>query len=402
MNILEEEDSSALQHIKKRSTGNAKSAEQEETIKGQQSTNEINKKKKYYHRYTTSFIGLLTLSVLIASFILVSLISYHKTETNKLQEKRLYEDRILRKERRIQEKVANEVSKYATSINKKNDVVVLYAYFETPDSRLNILHFLSHALYDSADFIFILNGETDIDKLLPPLSNVRFIRRNNSCFDIGSQGEVLRMNDYEIVKKYKWFILMNASIRGPFLPTYVEGCWTDMFLSRINENVKLVGTTYNYWAEHIQSMLLATDSIGISILLVANETDTTPLSDHEYSEVYEGNPNSLVGLSKCPENKFRAVSAEISMSSLIKRAGYNISVLMTSATSAQIKGKFDVESNLPENTYNLASIHPYEIIFIKARTGWRDSMDIHLLNKLTEWHDDLNYSSWKACQSHKF
>jgi hypothetical protein len=146
-------------------------------------------------------------------------------------------------------------------------------------------------------------------------------------------------------------------------------------------------------------MVLATDRIGIEILLAGNETDTSNESDVKYLEAYVGNPESLVGLSVCPSTKFHAVSAEISLTHLIRRNGYKVSVLMTSANSQQIP-----EPNHPDhatlietNQYNLASVHPYEIVFIKVRDGWENSLDRTLLGKLTEWHNNLNYSSWEIC-----
>jgi hypothetical protein len=313
------------------------------------------------------------------------------------------EERRFRKEEFVKNITAIAVDNIVDD-TKSNEVLILYAYFETPDSRLNIVHFFSQALHASADFIFIINGDSDVDQLLPSkIPNIRVIRRNNSCYDLGSHGEVLKSNDYELVKKYRRFILLNGSVRGPFLPTYVDICWTDLFLRKITDEVKLVGTTYNYWAKHVQSMVIATDKIGIKILLEGNATDTSFESDPQFVEVYEGNPNSLVGLSACPTSKFRAVSAEISLTNLIRRAGYKVAVLMTSATSVQVQGlhgnDFDDSMNLSTNSHNLASVHPYEIIFIKARKGWSDSVDMGMLERLTNFHDNLNYSSWRICKS---
>jgi hypothetical protein len=39
--------------------------------------------------------------------------------------------------------------------------------------------------------------------------------------------------------RYKRFILMNASIRGPFVPHWSKECWTEAYLGRLNENVKV-------------------------------------------------------------------------------------------------------------------------------------------------------------------
>lgn len=115
--------------------------------------------------------------------------------------------------------------------------LVLYSYAESENARENLAFFISNALNGRADFIFIFNGETDAHDMLPQLPNVRIVQRENKCFDIGAHGEVLRMDD--LWKGYKRFILMNASVRGPFLPTYVPSCWMDAFLGKITDKVKV-------------------------------------------------------------------------------------------------------------------------------------------------------------------
>jgi hypothetical protein len=362
-------------------------------------SNEDSKYARGVRLFTLKSIIYILLIVLIAAGLLaleksyrekqISFIRWSEQETQRLKKEVLAKDRT--------------IAAVKAQPKRNNNLLVLYAYYETPDSRINIVHFILHGLHSQADFIFIINGDSNIDQLLPQNApNIKVIRRNNSCFDLGSEAEVLRSNDYELTKNYKYFILMNGSVRGPFLPTYVEACWSDIFINKINDEVKLVGTTYNYWGYHVQSMVLATDRIGIEILLAGNETDSSSETDPRYMEYYLGNPESLVGLSGCPASKFHAVSAEISLTHLIRRRGYKVTVLMTSAISDAMP-KTDSDNNgahLEANSYNLASVHPYEIVFIKARAGWENSMDNKLLNKITEWHDKLNYSSWQVCQKY--
>lgn len=119
--------------------------------------------------------------------------------------------------------------------------LVLYTYAESENARANFKFFIRNGLHGQADFVFIFNGETDAPDLLPAdLPNVKIVRRENKCFDIGAHGEVLRQDD--LWKKYKRFITMNASIRGPFVPTYYPSCWMDAFLGKITDKVK-VGRT---------------------------------------------------------------------------------------------------------------------------------------------------------------
>jgi hypothetical protein len=44
---------------------------------------------------------------------------------------------------------------------------------------------------------------------------------------------------------YHFFIFMNSSVRGPFVPPYARGAtrWQDLFFNRLNDHIKLVGPT---------------------------------------------------------------------------------------------------------------------------------------------------------------
>ena len=120
---------------------------------------------------------------------------------------------------------------------KTDRPLITYVYYETKNARENILFFVQHGLHDGADFIFIVNGKSDIAKSLPDRKNIRVIQRANRCFDLGTHAEVL--SDPALTNKYKRFILMNASIRGPFLPHWSPDCWSEAYLSKLTDTVKV-------------------------------------------------------------------------------------------------------------------------------------------------------------------
>lgn len=115
--------------------------------------------------------------------------------------------------------------------------LILYAYSESENARFNLQFFIDHGLHAAADFVFILNGRTTARSLIPDRPNIRYVQRRNDCYDLGAYAEVLTADN--LYKKYKKFVMLNASIRGPFLPYWSEGCWTDMYLRRITEEVKV-------------------------------------------------------------------------------------------------------------------------------------------------------------------
>lgn len=53
---------------------------------------------------------------------------------------------------------------------------------------------------------------------------MQYRERNNTCFDLGTYGVVFNENEEANVKNYKRFVIMNASVRGPFVPA-----WADIF-----------------------------------------------------------------------------------------------------------------------------------------------------------------------------
>ena len=55
---------------------------------------------------------------------------------------------------------------------------------------------------------------------LPKLpSNARYVHHENACYDWGTFGWAL-FKFSAILDAYRYFIFMNSSVRGPFLPSY--------------------------------------------------------------------------------------------------------------------------------------------------------------------------------------
>ncbi|KAF3212869.1 hypothetical protein TWF191_010348 [Orbilia oligospora] len=251
--------------------------------------------------------------------------------------------------------------------------LITYVYFETKNARQNALFFIKHGLHAFADFIFIINGPTNIASSIPSAPNIKIIHKNNTCYDLGSHAELLTANDGELMKKYDRFIMMNASIRGPFLPTWSKECWSDAYLDGITESNKLVGMTMRCNADGgkrkvMQSMLYATDRVGLQTLL--------PVLNH------------------CFATFGAAVGAEEHAAQTMLNAGYNISVLMSSFQSSKDYVNTCTHGEvLGEKWYFGTSLHPYETMFHKANRGISERQ----LELLTSWHDQAEYSSWEAC-----
>lgn len=129
----------------------------------------------------------------------------------------------------------------STATDSEDRPLIVYAYHESESARQNLEYFVAKGLHNAADFLFIFNGDSNSSRLIPSRSNIEIVLRPNTCFDMGAIGEVLR--DGDRWRYYKRFITMNASIRGPFLPTWSSSCWSDLFLSKVTETTKVQTTT---------------------------------------------------------------------------------------------------------------------------------------------------------------
>ncbi|KAI8280422.1 hypothetical protein K4K56_012236 [Colletotrichum sp. SAR 10_98] len=287
-------------------------------------------------------------------------------------------------------KAPSKSSSPSSSSSSKDRPLILYAFAESAAALENLDYFVKQGLHDAADFVFILNGETNAESKIPEKKNIRVVKRPNTCFDLGAYGEILREGD--LYKQYKRFITLNASVRGPFLPHWAQACWSDLYLDRVTDKVKLVGMTANCWPRfHVQSMIWATDSIGIDLLL------NPPPSSHASDQF--GNEKDPVGLAGCYNDWNHAVHAEVGATSIFLNNGYKVDLMMTAFhKSENYIDECDSSQNgdvLWNGKYFGTNVHPFETIFIKAN---RD-IDPTLIKSLTEWQQASGWNSYSACKA---
>ena len=139
-------------------------------------------------------------------------------------------------------------------------MLLLYAYHETEQAHSNLLHYLKHGPIPTAQGrqVFVVNGP---HSLRPEqfAKDDTIIERENEGFDFGAWAVGLERAPNEA---YTHVVLMNASVRGPYLPLYELRPWWRVFGDQLGgeSNVGLVGTSLNCWASlsetHLQSMFL--------------------------------------------------------------------------------------------------------------------------------------------------
>ena len=174
------------------------------------------------------------------------------------------------------------------------DFLCMYVFAGiSPGAMENFLFFLTFGIDpDSAniDYVIILIDVHDRKFALPEdltnrlaavsrLSNVHVFSRSNVALDFCSYREAFtRLGGLDaVVRLYKYFLFINDTVRGPFLPAYVTNSrsprlqkWYRLFVSTIvfsGGDVKLSGCYLSAEIHrHVQSMVFALDQQGVRIV----------------------------------------------------------------------------------------------------------------------------------------
>lgn len=126
--------------------------------------------------------------------------------------------------------------------------VVVYHYFEKDSVyRDNLIFFLANGVHSDAYFYIIISGECSVP--IPSLENVTVIRTRNWNHDFGGYIQFVRDHFSE---NYEYYIFINSSMRGPFIPSYVDGIWNNYFTSKLEGDIKLVGASINTMPSNCQ------------------------------------------------------------------------------------------------------------------------------------------------------
>ncbi len=264
--------------------------------------------------------------------------------------------------------------------------VVSYAYYETNRAMYNLDFFAQVGMTDSHDilFIIVINGPNCCVEL-PNYENCVVLQRNNTGFDFGAHRASIDylLGMYGDINKIPFdnFIFMNCGVIGPFLPTYYPSntSWIDIFTSKLNDKVKLVGTSlacFEYTSSvgkgpHIEGFFFCLDKIGLEVVFNTNtvfvnhQTKQLAVNDGEY------------GLSKA-----------------IMNAGFSLDCLLY---KYQDTDWTDTENWIDQNnythpsranTYDSITIHPFEVVFHKWFWANNPPVNFNYVVKYRKWKLD--------------
>lgn len=136
--------------------------------------------------------------------------------------------------------------------------LIVYSYRNIdPEAVSNLQFFLNNVLKpeDTARYVIIVDHGLDqfghfSSVALPDLpANAEYLSIRG-CFELGHVGKVLfGQSKVQIdLSQYKYFVWLDSTVRGPFLPSYLTKMsqapfWHTLLTSRLTSSVKLVGST---------------------------------------------------------------------------------------------------------------------------------------------------------------
>lgn len=250
-------------------------------------------------------------------------------------------------------------------------IAILYAFHQFNE---HVQFFLKHGVLPNYEYFFIYQGDEQINFPYPD----RLLQRENIGYDFGGWSVQLfqRWGDELVKDSFDYYIFINSSVTGPFLPIYhPKQDWPMIFITMLNETVLLSGITINCdkWIykgdlpAHIQTMLFCMHSDTLQYLINRNIFNPTKFITDKQQLVCE---------------------CEVRMSQLIFEKGGDIACLMKIYDRVRFNGqtiKFRNGDPWYNNSVHGDTLHPYETIFFKNNRR----VNPGLLARYMKYHDEL-------------
>jgi len=229
--------------------------------------------------------------------------------------------------------------------------LIVYTYYSSPSSNFNLDFFVKNELSYKMDidYIIVINGH-DTPIQFPTIPNLTVLRRDNVGYDFGGHAHALNFAQ----SKYDYYFFMNSGVFGPVISD--DNHWSNTFIKKINEKVKLVGTTIvclphtdisGKYGPKVEGFFFMTDSIGLNII----SSESTIFCNH-------------------PTKHSAIVNGEYGISTCILKHGYSIDCMLPQYQNIDWTDSknYTLNNNIHpsrKNSFFGKSINPYDVIFHK-------------------------------------
>eukprot|EP00892_Ulva_mutabilis_P004470 jgi/Ulvmu1/2395/UM131_0006.1 len=286
--------------------------------------------------------------------------------------------------------VAHTPQPYRAATPAREKIFVSYSYFEKDEiQKKNFDFFILRAMGVGsvfgrdklADYFVVVQGDLctpcqAFDNILEPEitspvdgiawarhgSGVTLLKRiANEGMDFAAHNTTMTYAQ-DVMKlfhnKYRYFMFVNSSVKGPFTPKYYPFHWSEPFLSRINRKVKAVSSSIVCLpiidsggpGPKLESWAFATDSVGLKVLTAAG--------------VFVLNTCKI-----CVDGLI--VTGEYGMAPALFDEGFSIDTLMAMYGEVDWHNRSNWNCNdqvhpSRHGTYDGISMNPFETVFLKA------------------------------------
>ncbi len=253
---------------------------------------------------------------------------------------------------------------------------VIYHYFEASDVyKDNLIFFLNTAIDNDIDYFIYISEKCTVD--LPAFPNVEYIFIENKNYDLGA---VVNFNRHEKSNNYSYYIYLNCSVRGPFLPTYATEKWHEVFTSKLSNDIGIVGSTINILPEHSKDSKYFSQKLGSSGPHTHVQTSSFAISSASYkllkSERFFDENEKLDRLDVI-------LRLEITLSHIILKNGFKICSLLPaynefSSTIRSLEYPNTLKNGDPlrKSAFYGRTLVPYETVFIKTNRDMLTKRDL--------------------------
>ena len=254
--------------------------------------------------------------------------------------------------------------------------VIIYTYFSSESSDYNLDFFVKKELSykDNLDYIIVINGYEYNNKIqFPELQNLTILKRENKGYDFGGHNYALEYLK-EHSKSYDYYFFLNSGVIGPIIPHYYKEHWSLVFIKKINDRVKLVGTTIVCLPHHdlggygpkVEGFFFMVDKFGLD-LLIKEQTIFCNHSD-KVSAIVKGE----YGLSNC-----------------ILKNGYSIDCMLPRYQNIDWTNNinYNLNNNMHPSRHNSfygSSINPYDVIFHKWYWHNNNTVSFHIIQQYVD------------------
>jgi hypothetical protein len=170
----------------------------------------------------------------------------------------------------------------------KQSTLVMYIYSASdPMSTSNLQHFVKYGMQAHSkrqlEFVVLVNlfGGVDRTKLPTLPSHAKYVFHGSSCNHHGSIGWYLLHSGEVDLDKFYFYVFIDSSMRGPFVPQYMDSDWhwVEAFTDKLTSTTKLVGPVISCagvahrgqpdgaWRRvpHVETSAMATDREGLQV-----------------------------------------------------------------------------------------------------------------------------------------